>query len=140
MSRKIDILLIEDDADDVELLQEALKNGGIVYDMRVLKDGSAALNHFKKPDHFPDVIVMDLNLPKVHGKELIKEIKSHDQLRDISLLILTTSSSKEDIDFAYKSGADNYIVKPTSIEEIQNTVHAIVELGNKKFNASSPGH
>lgn len=132
MGQKIQILLIEDDADDVELLQEALKNEGILYEMTVLSDGSTAVTHFKKSDHSTDIIIMDLNLPKVHGKELIREIKGHPTWRDISLLILTTSSSKDDIDFAYRLGANNYIVKPTSIEGIRNTVQAIVDLTSSK--------
>lgn len=125
------ILLIEDDADDIELLQEALKNHAIAFDMDVIKDGKLALDHFRAGSMAPEIIILDLNLPKVHGRELIVEIKAAQTFKNIPLLILTTSSAKEDVEYAYKHGADKYLIKPSTIEKIRETVNTIVQLTNK---------
>jgi DNA-binding response OmpR family regulator len=125
------ILLIEDDADDIELLQEALKNHAIAFEMDVIKDGKMALDHFRSSSVAPEIIILDLNLPKVHGRELIVEIKTVQTFKDIPLLILTTSSAKEDIEYSYKHGADKYLIKPSTIEKIRETVSIIVQLSSK---------
>jgi len=125
------ILLIEDDADDIELLQEALKNHAIAFDMEVIKDGKKALDHFRSSSVAPEIIILDLNLPKVHGRELIVEIKTGQTFKHIPLLILTTSSAKEDVEYAYKNGADKYLIKPSTIEKIRETVSIIVQLTSK---------
>ena len=125
------ILLIEDDSDDIELLQEALKNHAIAFEMEVIKDGKTALDHFRSSLFAPEIIILDLNLPKVHGRELIVEIKAVETFKSIPLLILTTSSAKEDMDYAYKHGADKYLIKPSTIEKIRETVRTIVLLSSK---------
>jgi len=125
------ILLIEDDADDIELLQEALKNHAIAFEMDVIKDGKKALDHFRSSLAAPEIIILDLNLPKVHGRELIVEIKTVQTFKNIPLLILTTSSAKDDMDYAYKHGADKYLIKPSTIEKIRETVRIIVQLTSK---------
>jgi len=125
------ILLIEDDADDIELLQEALKNHAIAFEMDVIKDGKMALDHFRSSLAAPEIIILDLNLPKVHGRELIVEIKAVQTFKHIPLLILTTSSAKEDVEYAYKNGADKYLIKPSTIEKIRETVSIIVQLTSK---------
>jgi len=125
------ILLIEDDPDDVELLQDALTKHEVLYQMDVVKDGNAAINHFKTSNNYPDVIILDFNLPKVHGREVILTIKSTSSFNSIPLLILTTSSAKEDIDYSYQHGADKYLLKPINLEQIKKTVDTIVALVNK---------
>jgi DNA-binding response OmpR family regulator len=125
------ILLIEDDPDDVELLEEALTKYEVLYKMDVVRDGNAAINHIKTSTHYPDVIILDFNLPKVHGREVILTIKSTSTFNRIPLLILTTSSAKEDIDYSYQHGADKYLLKPINLEQIKTTVDTIVALVNK---------
>jgi len=125
------ILLIEDDPDDVELLQDALARHGVLYQMEVIKDGNAAIKYFKTSEVYPEIIILDLNLPKVHGRDVIVEIKSGSLFQNIPLLILTTSSSKHDMEHSYKYGADKYLLKPVTLEQIKETVEAIVALANR---------
>src|SRR5215203_978778 len=106
------ILLIEDDLDDIELLHEALSSRNIPYTMETINDGGKAILYIRNCQECPDIIILDFNLPKVHGRQIILEIKSVDSFKDIPLLVLTTSSAKEDIDYAYENGADKYLVKP----------------------------
>jgi DNA-binding response OmpR family regulator len=131
MSKKLRIILIEDDADDVELLQESLGSHDVDYTMTVLKDGSAAVQFFETAEFLPDIIIMDFNLPRVHGREVIKKIRSNKKFALVPILILSTSSSREDISYAYRVGADKYLVKPATIEAIRETVKVVVELANK---------
>ncbi|HET9279054.1 MAG TPA: response regulator, partial [Flavitalea sp.] len=76
----------------------------------------------------PNIIVMDFNLPRVHGREIIKQIKSNQEFRNIPLLVLTTSTAREDIEYSYKMGADSFITKPTTIQGFNATVGTIVQL------------
>ena len=125
------IFLIEDDLDDIEFLQEAFKNQGIDAHMDIANDGSAAVNYIRSGLHSPDIIILDLNLPKIHGRDVIIEIKSSDAFRHIPLLILTTSSAREDMEYAYSHGADKYLIKPTTLDQIRQTVTTIVSLLQK---------
>jgi CheY-like chemotaxis protein len=128
MNKKIRILYIEDDPDDVELLQDSLTNHGVDYDMEVIMDGKEAIDFLRKCVSSPNVIVLDYNLPKVHGREILKEIRSLNLLSDLPVLILTTSSSQADINTAMANGASRYMIKPTTLAGIKNTVDSIVEL------------
>ncbi len=128
MSKNLEIVLIEDDADDVELLQEALHSYKVGFSLTVIKDGSAALSFCESGAFLPDIIVMDFNLPRVHGREVIRSIRCNEKFAKVPILILSTSSSKEDIEYAYKVGADKYLVKPTTIEAIRDTIKTILQL------------
>ena len=86
---KLKIFLIEDDIDDIELLQDALKRYNIPYDMHTLKDGGEALEYIRIGNQAPDIIILDMNLPKVHGRDIIPVIKSSDHFKNVPLLILT---------------------------------------------------
>lgn len=133
MSNKIRILLIEDDVDDVELLQEALTSRNIPFLMNVIKDGSAAINFCDQgSDFFPDIIVMDFNLPRVHGRDVISKIRCNNRFANVPILVLSTSSAIEDKTYANKVGADRYLVKPATIEAIQETVDTIVGMVRNK--------
>ena len=125
--KNIRILLIEDDNDDVELLQDALKDHNVTYVMHVINDGSLVLPYVESCTMLPDIVVLDFNLPKVHGKELLKLFKSYDTFARIPVVILTTSSSKDDIDYSMANGATEFITKPTSLDEINNMVSAIID-------------
>jgi len=128
---KLKIFLIEDDIDDIELLQDALKRYNIPYDMHTLKDGGEALEYIRIGNQAPDIIILDMNLPKVHGRDIIPVIKSSDHFKNVPLLILTTSSSADDIDYAYKNGANKYLQKPATVEGIRQTIEIILELAGK---------
>jgi len=132
MNKKFRIVLIEDDADDVELLQESLATHKVDYAMTVIKDGSAAIQFCDTAEFLPDIIIMDFNLPKVHGRDVIDKIRCNEKFSQVPILILSTSSSKEDINYAYEVGADQYLVKPATIEAIKQTVDTIVQLAGRK--------
>lgn len=131
MDQPLRIFLIEDDIDDIELLQESLKDNSVIFTMNVVREGDKVSTSLRECNLLPHVIVMDFNLPKVHGKEILKTIKSFDEFKNIPLLVLTTSTAKEDIDYSYKMGADKYLTKPSSIKGFNDTVAAIVELATR---------
>ncbi|HEY0355894.1 MAG TPA: response regulator [Flavisolibacter sp.] len=136
MKKKLSIVLIEDDIDDVEILQEALENENVSYSISILKDGGAAEQFCETAKTLPDIIVMDFNLPRVHGRDVIKMIRANKRFDNIPILILSTSSSKEDIDFAYNAGADRYQVKPATVDGIKETISTIFELCNARVEPS----
>jgi DNA-binding response OmpR family regulator len=123
------IFLIEDDLDDIELLQDAL--AGISHDLHIANDGDAAMDLIKSGSIVPDIIILDLNLPKIHGREVLLEIKSFDAYRHIPLVVLTTSSANEDITYAYENGANKYLIKPHTGDELKEIVKAILQLAEK---------
>ena len=125
---KIKILLIEDDEDDVDLLKETLDAGKIPNEIDVIGDGNEAVEFLASCTSCPDVIVLDYNLPKVHGREILKEIKSRALLNPIPVIVLTTSSSKEDIEYAYKMGASKFLIKPVTMEQMKLTANTIAEV------------
>ena len=120
--------------DDIELLQESLKDNHIDYTMDVVREGDKVSQYLATSEHLPNVIVMDFNLPKVHGKDILKAIKSAPAFKNVPLLVLTTSTAKDDIEYSYKMGADQYLTKPSTIKGFNDTVAAIVELASKQIN------
>jgi DNA-binding response OmpR family regulator len=124
------ILLIEDDLDDIELLQDVM--AGTAHDLHIANDGDAAVELIKSGTIAPDIIILDLNLPKIHGREVLLEIKSFDAYRNIPLVILTTSSATEDITYAYENGANKYLIKPHTAEELKGIVKTIFQLAGKE--------
>lgn len=127
MSNPINILLIEDDADDIELLEEALKGNNVSYRLTSIKEGDKVMSHLGTTIGVPDIIVLDFNLPKLHGREILSLIKSSEKFGTVPLVVLTTSASREDISFAKHMGANHYITKPTSISDFNRAVATIVE-------------
>jgi len=116
------ILLVEDNPADVRLTQEALANGKIQHELIVAKDGVEALAFLHREPPYtqaerPDIILLDLNLPKKDGKEVLAEIKADADLRSIPVVILTTSQAEEDILLSYDLHTNGYIVKPVDIEQ-----------------------
>jgi DNA-binding response OmpR family regulator len=128
MPEGIQIFLIEDDADDIELLEVSLKDNKIEYSMDVVMEGDKVQDYIMNCKKLPNIIVMDFNLPRVHGREIIKQIKSNKQFQNIPLLVLTTSTAREDIEYSYQMGADSFITKPTTIQGFNATVGTIVQL------------
>lgn len=126
----LDILLIEDDIDDVDLLKEALMENEVHYQMQVIMEGDKVFSYLQTLETLPTIIVMDLNLPKTDGKEILQEIKSSFALTHIPIVVLTTSSSKEDIDYCNKMGISKFITKPATIDGWNTTIHSIVNVAN----------
>jgi two-component system, chemotaxis family, response regulator Rcp1 len=132
LTRAIDILLVEDNPADVRLTLEALRDGKVRNRLHVAKDGIEALAFLQNEGHFadaplPDVILLDLNLPKKDGREVLAEIKSHPEWRRIPVVILTTSRAEEDILRSYDLHANCYISKPLDLDSFLRIVKSIEE-------------
>ena len=128
MKKPLDILLIEDDIDDVDLLKDALNENKVDYQMEVIMEGDKAFPYLQSIETLPEIIVMDLNLPKTDGKEILLEIKSSSPLKAIPIIVLTTSSSKEDIDYCTKMGISRFITKPATIDGWNNAINSIMNV------------
>ncbi len=130
-SRTIEILLVEDNPGDARLTLEAFKEGKMLNNIRVIGDGLEALAYLRRqgPDYAnsvqPDLILLDLNLPKKDGREVLAEIKSDDHLKKIPVVVLTTSADEEDVARAYGSHANCYITKPVEFDQFLDVVHSI---------------
>jgi len=114
------ILLVEDNPVDIDLTLRAFKKNNLSNPIEIARDGEEALNWIQKWDKgepVPIVILLDLNLPRYNGLEVLKELKSHEVYKTIPVIILTTSSESKDIELAYKLGANSYIVKPVELDK-----------------------
>lgn len=130
MGKPIEILLVEDNPGDVRLTREALKEGKVCNNLHVAEDGDKALAFLRQGGNGagasrPDLILLDLNLPKRDGREVLAEIKSDPSLRRIPVVILTTSRAEEDILKTYDLHANCYITKPVDLEQFISVVKAI---------------
>jgi two-component system, chemotaxis family, response regulator Rcp1 len=128
VSNPIEILLVEDNPGDVRLIKEVFKDAKIYNNMQVAYDGEAAMKILRRDDGntiFPDLILLDLNLPKKDGREVLREIKGDDCLKCIPVVILTTSNAEEDLIETYKMNANCYITKPVDLDQFINVVKSI---------------
>jgi chemotaxis family two-component system response regulator Rcp1 len=128
--RPIEILLVEDNAGDVRLTIESLKESKVRNNMNVVPDGIEALAFLRRQGPHadaprPDIILLDLNLPKMDGREVLSEIKQDSELKRIPVVILTTSKAEEDILRTYNLHANCYITKPVNLDQFMNVVRAI---------------
>jgi CheY-like chemotaxis protein len=128
--RPVEILLVEDNAGDVRLAREGLRECKLLNNLSVAEDGVQALAILRKEGKYanmprPDLIMLDLNLPKKDGREVLKEIKEDESLKCIPVVILTTSKAEEDIVKSYSLHANCYVTKPLAIEQFINVVQAI---------------
>lgn len=120
------ILLIEDNEGDAELTIEALKHNAISSEIKVINNGEDALKFLKlESEKLPDLILLDLNLPKVDGKEVLHFVKNDDALKGIPVVMLTTSSLQKDITYSYNNNANCYIVKPGNLKDFMTTINSI---------------
>ncbi len=129
-SRAIEILMVEDNPGDVRLTREALKDAKVLVALNVATDGDAALKYLRRqPPHEsatrPDLILLDLNLPKRDGREVLAAIKSDESLKRIPVVILTTSRAEEDVMRAYQLNVNCYVTKPVDFEQFTRIVQAI---------------
>lgn len=127
-----DILLIEDNPGDVRLLRELLKEGKFGQQVAVLHDSSTALRYLRRQPPFqevalPKLILLDWNLPKKHGGELLAEIKGDRTLKRIPVVVLTSSDAEQDVISAYDLHANCYVTKPLDFSQFTQIIHAILE-------------
>ena len=130
MPKLIDILLVEDDEGDVLLTKKALTNGKIYNSLSITRDGVEAMAFLHKEGKHagaarPDLILLDLNMPRMDGRETLAKIKQDENLRSIPVVILTTSDADRDILQSYDLQANCYITKPVDLEQFTNVVRAI---------------
>jgi|SRR5687768_9710097 len=142
----IHILLVEDNEGDILLTREALEEAKMLTTLSVVKDGKEAIDFVCRKGKYteaslPDLILLDVNLPKKNGHEVLQYIKQDEELKQIPVIILTTSSSEMDINLAYKNYANCYITKPVDVNDfmsvittIENYWTSIVKLPTNKIN------
>lgn len=128
--KPIEILLVEDNPGDVRLIEEALKEGKVRNILHVVGDGVEAITFLQKQGEYseiprPDLILLDLNLPKKDGREVLAEIKADDNLKRIPVVVLTTSQSEKDILKSYDLYANCYITKPVDLDKFLEVVKSI---------------
>ncbi|WP_422746881.1 response regulator [Mycobacterium sp. WMMD1722] len=131
-SRPIDVLLIEDDPGDELITREAFEHNKISNTLHVAHDGQEGLDFLYRRDPYgdaprPDLILLDLNLPKYDGRQLLETVKSDPDLSHIPVVVLTTSSAEEDILRSYKLHANAYVTKPVDLDQFMNAVRQIDE-------------
>ena len=130
--RPVDILLIEDNPGDVRLTKEALRDAKVSNEIFVARDGVEAMEFLERKGRFsnmplPDLILLDLNLPKKDGREVLAEIKQDPILKHIPVVVLTTSKADEDIIKTYNLHANAYITKPVDLNRFSEIIHILNE-------------
>src|SRR6202161_824346 len=129
----ITILMADDDADDRRLTQEAFEEGRLINDVRFVENGEQLLEYLRKEGPYappadaprPGLILLDLNMPRKDGRTVLKELKTDPELRQIPVVILTTSKADEDIYKSYDLGVNSYIVKPVTFEALVDILQTL---------------
>ena len=130
MGRPIEILLVEDNPGDVRLTIEALRDSKVRNNLRVASDGVHAMAYLRREGQYtdvvrPDLVLLDLNLPRKDGREVLAEIKADPELKSLPVVILTTSSAEQDVLKSYELQANCYITKPVDLEQFITVVRSI---------------
>ena len=125
--KPVHILLAEDNEGDIVLTLDALEEGKIINTVDVVRDGKEAIDYLNKTGRFkdavtPDFVLLDINLPKKNGQEVLRYIKTNDIVKHIPVIILTTSSSEKDIEQSYNNYANCYITTPVDMNEFINAI------------------
>lgn len=128
--RSVEILLVEDNPGDVRLMREALGRNGLSLRLHHVEDGAAAMHFLHRDAPFesaprPDLVLLDLNLPVMSGRDVLAAIKTDPSLRSIPVIVLSTSQSDEDVARAYELQANCFITKPADLHEFNQVIHSI---------------
>lgn len=129
-NRSIEVLLVEDNPGDVRLTREALREGKVRNNLHVAPDGVEALAFLRREGHYanavrPDLVLLDLNLPRKDGREVLEEMKGDPALRNIPVVVLTSSQAEQDILKAYNLHANCYVTKPVDLDQFITVVKSI---------------
>jgi two-component system, response regulator len=127
------ILLVEDNPDDIDLMLHAFRKGSLKNEVTVVRDGAEALDYLFGTGQYygrdinvtPDVVLLDLRLPKLNGLQVLQRIRDHEHTRLIPVVILSASDKAEDILQGYNTGANSYVLKPTSFSQFSDTVQSL---------------
>jgi two-component system, chemotaxis family, response regulator Rcp1 len=129
---QLELLLVEDNAADVRLVREGLSVFPSKYHLTVVSDGEAAIDYLKRRGKYsvaarPSLVLLDLNLPKKDGLEVLREVKSDPNLKKIPVMVLTSSNSERDVTAAYELGANSYVRKAGTLDEIYGIMRSIYD-------------
>ena len=130
MDRTIQVLLVEDDPGDVALTKKLFQEAKIALDLTVLNDGVEAMAYLRREVPYsdavwPDLMLLDLNMPRKNGCEVLEAMQHDDRLRSIPVVVLTTSDNDSDIERAYDLGANCYITKPVGLDQFAKAIYSI---------------
>jgi CheY-like chemotaxis protein len=120
----VKVIVAEDDPDDQFLIQEALKETGLRAQVTCVEDGEALLERLRHGDR-PDLILLDLNMPRMDGRQTLRVLKQEPEFQNIPVFVFTTSTFREDIDYSYGNGAASFITKPSSFPDLVETIHSL---------------
>lgn len=121
------IIVADDDSDDRLLIKEALEASGFAGWIRFAADGLELLEQLANGDRCPSLILLDLNMPRMDGREILKELKQDSKWRLIPVLVHSTCNSKEEIENCYDHGVNSYLVKPASFEKLKKNLREVVQ-------------
>lgn len=133
----MNILLVEDNPGDILLAKEALKETGILdYSLHVVSDGEDALRFLFQKEDFqeairPDLVLLDLNIPKINGRNVLKQVKENQTLRTIPIIVFSTSEAQHDINSSYALHANCYVTKPVDYDEFVRVIKSIVQFWSR---------
>lgn len=127
MAETIKVLLVEDSQADARLITEVFRDEKIMVDLDIARDGEEAMEYLLSEGNNPDLVILDLNLPRKDGREVLAEIKENKSLRTIPVVILTTSQSEEDILKSYKLNANCYVTKPIDLDQFIKIIKSLDE-------------
>ena len=127
---KVDLLIVEDNPDDVILMQESLLEAGVNVNLSAVEDGVEAMAFLRREGRYadapcPDLILLDLNMPRKSGHEVLAEVKADERLKLIPVVILTTSQAQEDVLKAYNMHANCFVTKPVDLDAFIHVIHSI---------------
>ena len=131
--RPVIILLAEDDPGDQELTRRALEEGPICHELHIVRDGEEALDYLWRRGTYqnpttsprPDLVLLDLNMPKVDGRQVLERLRADATLRRLAVVVLTTSQREEDVICTYDLGANSYITKPADLQRFTQVIQAL---------------
>ena len=122
--KQLNILLADDDIDDCQFFKEALEALPLTAQLKTVHDGEQLMNYLEEnAEHLPHVLFLDINMPRKNGFECLSEIKHNDKLKDLPVVMFSTSNPKDSIEILFKTGADVYIRKPSNFSQLVQVIH-----------------
>jgi len=137
--KQINVLLADDDEDDCMFFKNALEAISLSSHLTIVNDGEKLMNHLlENPEHLPHVLFLDINMPRKNGIECLKEIRQNSKLKDIPVVMFSTSNSWETINLLFNSGAHVYIHKPSDFAQLKQVIHHAIPLAAEKIFSNNP--
>ena len=137
--KQLNVLLADDDIDDCNFFRQALKELSVSTILSTVHDGDELLNYLiEKEENLPDVLFLDINMPRKSGMECLSEIKQNEKLKDIPVVMFSTSNSWESINMLFNSGAHVYIHKPSDFAQLKQVIHHALPFALEKIFSNAP--